>query len=687
MASENLVNDLFEIIQSNTKEKLSYNDFEKDLLMSIDLPNEDVDRALTLIVSQAKVNPNLIGDTKGGKFVISPSFSATINSTIKYENQFIPGKKEYLNREQNSKNAIDFIAGAIIMSPELINHFVDNIDKISSTERRALVGSMSKMTYDQRKRVLSYFKKDLKDLKENAPTEKDAAAIEKVEGKVNLTEEMDDAIQAGDVEAVRDLASSDAGIGTYGFKMVDGQTDSTNKAYVFNLANGQLSLVGIENNDRSVTPSSPTHLDRNLVNSVYWENSFNTDNPIQFKLQVQKNGDRYFLVAEGAPKEFVRGQLISLRELEKLTGERLADHVVLEQFGAQNVKTMEKVLDVSEILRVISNIDQARLDGDIKRIKELLNGNMDILKYANLHGLGSVLNLDEVVKEIMSGKVSFDYSEVVDQTMGVIQDGVNSHLFSETETTLARDSALHSFGETEKKVSGPQKNPLVISLEKMRDELVQEYSIEEIEEAMGMFRSALVAKQKGVETYDIDSEEMLREQLLTDSPETDNEKTRKAYEKIVAYRFEEDLFDLLTDDYIAFVDTISEVKNGIRTKPIPDAPVDHYVELNAVEMAVADYRSIKDQFHRTNYEQIFKNTDKEGSDEKIINNIDADKALFKLSKGMFRSVRTGQIEESTAELNDIGKSVGLSKNSKDKDIFGNKDDRDEDDSRDDEPGQ
>ena len=163
MASENLVNDLFEIIQSNTKEKLSYNDFEKDLIMSIYLPNEDVDRALTLIVSQAKVNPNLIGDTKGGKFVISPSFSATINSTIKYENQFIPGKKEYLNREQNSKNAIDFIAGAIIMSPELINHFVDNIDKISSTERRALVGSMSKMTYDQRKRVLSYFKKVFSD--------------------------------------------------------------------------------------------------------------------------------------------------------------------------------------------------------------------------------------------------------------------------------------------------------------------------------------------------------------------------------------------------------------------------------------------------------------------------------------------------------------------------------------------
>ena len=35
MASENLVNNLFEIIQSNTKEKLSYGDFEKDLIKSI----------------------------------------------------------------------------------------------------------------------------------------------------------------------------------------------------------------------------------------------------------------------------------------------------------------------------------------------------------------------------------------------------------------------------------------------------------------------------------------------------------------------------------------------------------------------------------------------------------------------------------------------------------------------------
>ena len=124
MASENLVNDLFEIVQSNEKEKLSYDDFEKDLLKSINLPNDEIDRALSIMLSQAQVNPNVIGESKGGTFVISPSFSASVISTIKYENQFIEGTKENeLRKLNNLGNSLTEIIGSTYLNELMLNNF------------------------------------------------------------------------------------------------------------------------------------------------------------------------------------------------------------------------------------------------------------------------------------------------------------------------------------------------------------------------------------------------------------------------------------------------------------------------------------------------------------------------------------------------------------------------------------
>lgn len=142
MASENLVNDLFEIVQSNTKEKLSYDDFENDLIKSINLPNDEMDRALSIMVSQAEVNPNVIGESKGGTFIISPSFSASVISTIKYENQFIEGKAENAERKSinNKSDALVDAAFAanIIMTPELVDNMIQNYSSLSFEERDAL---------------------------------------------------------------------------------------------------------------------------------------------------------------------------------------------------------------------------------------------------------------------------------------------------------------------------------------------------------------------------------------------------------------------------------------------------------------------------------------------------------------------------------------------------------------------
>ena len=128
MASENLVNELFEIVQENTKDILSFNDFEKDLLKGINLQNDEIDRALSLMVSQAKKNPNIIGESKGGIFTVSPSFSDAVVSTIKYENQFIEGKQEFINRK-NSNISIE--VSNIIISSAILDSLINNYEDLN----------------------------------------------------------------------------------------------------------------------------------------------------------------------------------------------------------------------------------------------------------------------------------------------------------------------------------------------------------------------------------------------------------------------------------------------------------------------------------------------------------------------------------------------------------------------------
>ncbi len=154
MASENLVKELWEIIQKENKEEISYNDFEKDLNKVLNLPKDESDRALSLMISQAEVNPNLIGEYKGGSFMISPSFAAVITSTIKYENQFIPGKEEYNNRitGEGIKEAV--APTAFILSPHLFDSMIENYDDLSEKDVEELWSSYSDLSSDDKSRLI-----------------------------------------------------------------------------------------------------------------------------------------------------------------------------------------------------------------------------------------------------------------------------------------------------------------------------------------------------------------------------------------------------------------------------------------------------------------------------------------------------------------------------------------------------
>lgn len=170
MASENLVNALFEIIQTNNKEKLSYDDFEINLLKGINLPNDEIDRALSLILSQAQVNLNVVGETKGGTFIISPSFSASVISTIKYENQFIEGKQENIDRKniQANNELVDIILlNGVIMTPQLVNSMIKDYEGLSANEANGLWDNYSNLSREQKDALHDAHKRKVMSLIEN----------------------------------------------------------------------------------------------------------------------------------------------------------------------------------------------------------------------------------------------------------------------------------------------------------------------------------------------------------------------------------------------------------------------------------------------------------------------------------------------------------------------------------------
>lgn len=203
MASEKLVIELWEIVQKENNEKISYDVFENDLNDALNLPRDEVDRALALMLSQAEVNPNLIGEYKGGSFVISSSFAATITTTIKYENQFIPGTKEYDVRK-NAKDNREFIdiAGVLLVG-SVVDKMIDNFQELSTKERDALLNNITSLSLEQRIKMNSI----TIDMIRNARMRDTAGLVKKqldfAEQVAQEAKEMQEALKSGDEGSLR----------------------------------------------------------------------------------------------------------------------------------------------------------------------------------------------------------------------------------------------------------------------------------------------------------------------------------------------------------------------------------------------------------------------------------------------------------------------------------------------------
>ena len=212
MASENLVNNLWEIVQSNNNEEISYNDFENDLNRAIKLPRDDFDRAILLMINQAEINPNLIGEYRSGTFMISSKFVNTVENTIRYENQFIPGKEEFNQRMMINGVVQNANVDAIILiTPDLLDKMIDNFNDLPPSDRKKVLDETAVDDYDRRRKI---GKKTGERAKKLAETEKDPEAKEILEAVEEASKAADaayDILQHGSDQQIKEYVLANIG--------------------------------------------------------------------------------------------------------------------------------------------------------------------------------------------------------------------------------------------------------------------------------------------------------------------------------------------------------------------------------------------------------------------------------------------------------------------------------------------
>lgn len=160
MASDEIINEIWEIAQENSLDPIDKEEFGKDLRKTVfaelerstegviyDINNEFA-RALPIILHQAKANPDLIYENNGKGFSVASGILAKAVLTVKYENRYIPGTAEYQNEFPKESVA------EIVLTAAIADSMIKNFDQLSYEERSILNENWSELTHVQRKNVI-----------------------------------------------------------------------------------------------------------------------------------------------------------------------------------------------------------------------------------------------------------------------------------------------------------------------------------------------------------------------------------------------------------------------------------------------------------------------------------------------------------------------------------------------------
>lgn len=209
MASDTILNDLWEIAQKNSKEEITKSAFQEELISSIysklkefsDIEsnlNNEFDRTLPIILSQAEVNPNVLGESKNGSFTISNEIISSAVKTVKYENQFIIGTSEYETRVNKNTN-IDI--GDVILTTAVISTMIDNYEQLTFDEKNKLWDNYEHLSDDEQDKIYSALDKSAQKTSEelrNKGKIKEAEAVDNFNSSAQNTYDVAKEIKKGE---------------------------------------------------------------------------------------------------------------------------------------------------------------------------------------------------------------------------------------------------------------------------------------------------------------------------------------------------------------------------------------------------------------------------------------------------------------------------------------------------------
>lgn len=202
MAQEGILEKLWEITQENSSEEIEQGEFKKAVSISVENEikrnateftniNDEYSRVLSIMLGQAKDNPESLGKVKNGSFSISTSIISKALKTVKYENQFIPGTQEYSQRELQNNN-VKF-SKEIVLTEKVMDSMINNFEKLNYSEKQAVLDNYPKLSRKQRDNIDEAIDKEVQKYKERM-TEEERKKVEELRIKRDEAKRVEDII-------------------------------------------------------------------------------------------------------------------------------------------------------------------------------------------------------------------------------------------------------------------------------------------------------------------------------------------------------------------------------------------------------------------------------------------------------------------------------------------------------------
>lgn len=167
MASDEIINEIWEVAQENSIDPIDKDEFGKDLRKAVfaelerategvisDINNEFA-RALPIILHQAKANPELIYESNGKGFSVASGILAKAVLTVKYENKFIPGTAEY--QKEFPKETLE----KVVLTAGVMDAMINKFDTLSFEEREGIINRWGELNREQKRKIINSQKEAL----------------------------------------------------------------------------------------------------------------------------------------------------------------------------------------------------------------------------------------------------------------------------------------------------------------------------------------------------------------------------------------------------------------------------------------------------------------------------------------------------------------------------------------------